>query len=192
MEWALNFAYVSNTTRRTIRLCDIAKSIIVHREMKLFNVYFLVWLWLDQFVPPSPPTYKITSFSLSTSRNRFCQPYLFGLKDDANESLVLRFPNLYQLLWTHSISLWSLNVVKGKVGGTPRLKLYEKVMNGTKKSLIFFLTWISDHDECMSSHHGCQHRCNNFHGSFFCSCFSGYAINRDNKTCSGMRLNCAC
>ena len=25
-------------------ICDIAKSLIVHREMKLFNVYFLVWL----------------------------------------------------------------------------------------------------------------------------------------------------
>ena len=120
---------------------------------------------------------------------------MFGLKGDANESLVLRFPNLYQLLWAHSISLRSLTVVKGNVGGgggTPRLELYEKVMNGTKKSNIFFLTWISDHDECMLSHHGCQHRCNNFHGSFFCSCISGYAINRDNKTCSGMRLNCAC
>ena len=81
---------------------------------------------------------------------------------------------------------------KKERGESPRLKLYEKVMNGTKKSPKCFLTWISDHDECMSSHHGCQHRCNNFHGNFFCSCLSGYAINRDNKTCSGMHSNCAC
>ena len=49
--------------------CDIAKSITVHREMKLFNVYFLVWLWLDQFVPPSPN--KFTYFSLATGLTLF-------------------------------------------------------------------------------------------------------------------------
>ena len=46
--------------------------------------------------------------------------------------------------------------------------------------------YSADHDECLSSHHGCEHKCNNFHGSFFCSCNTGYALNRDNKTCSGM------
>ena len=51
------------------------------------------------------------------------------------------------------------------------------------KSLTFC---VADHDECSTSHHGCEYKCNNFHGSFFCSCDSGYELNNDNKTCSGM------
>ena len=44
-----------------------------------------------------------------------------------------------------------------------------------------------DHDECKLHHHGCQHVCNNLLGSFYCSCHTGYALNMDNKTCSGKR-----
>ena len=51
------------------------------------------------------------------------------------------------------------------------------------KSLTFC---VADHDECSTSHHGCEYKCNNFHGSFFCSCDSGYALNNGNKTCSVM------
>ena len=42
-----------------------------------------------------------------------------------------------------------------------------------------------DHDECLTSNHGCQHKCVNEHGSFSCRCDKGYELNNDNKTCSG-------
>ena len=44
---------------------------------------------------------------------------------------------------------------------------------------------FTDHDECATSLHGCQHKCNNLNGSFFCSCNAGFVLNKDNKTCSG-------
>ena len=46
---------------------------------------------------------------------------------------------------------------------------------------------VTDHDECLLGHHGCQQKCNNFLGSFYCSCNSGYELKKDNKTCSGKR-----
>ena len=42
-----------------------------------------------------------------------------------------------------------------------------------------------DQDECKSGNHGCQQKCLNKHGSYFCECYNGYQLNSDNKTCSG-------
>ena len=44
---------------------------------------------------------------------------------------------------------------------------------------------FSDHNECSTTSHGCQQKCVNDHGSYTCSCFNGYQLISDNKTCSG-------
>ena len=49
------------------------------------------------------------------------------------------------------------------------------------------LVYVTDHDECLLGKHGCQQKCNNYHGGFYCSCNLGYELNKDNKTCSGKR-----
>ena len=47
-------------------------------------------------------------------------------------------------------------------------------------------TLIADIDECSEGTARCQHICTNYDGGFNCSCYSGYAINDDLKTCSGI------
>ena len=45
--------------------------------------------------------------------------------------------------------------------------------------------FIVDRNECNTRTHDCQQKCVNEYGSFSCSCFYGYQLNSDNKTCSG-------
>ena len=45
---------------------------------------------------------------------------------------------------------------------------------------------VIDYNECNITDHGCQQRCVNTPGSFFCACRGGYQLNVDNKTCSGI------
>ncbi|XP_068720953.1 matrilin-2-like [Montipora capricornis] len=40
-----------------------------------------------------------------------------------------------------------------------------------------------DEDECANSNGGCSQRCDNFPGSFRCSCVYGYTLQQDRKTC---------
>ena len=79
-------------------------------------------------------------------------------------------------------------------------------------SLIFF-TWcewtltplvplitsflrFADVDECYKENGGCSHVCVNHHGSYNCSCYTGYTLGLDHKTCDGKCLhgsyNCDC
>lgn len=44
---------------------------------------------------------------------------------------------------------------------------------------------VLDKDECKTESHGCQQKCVNQQGSYFCACINGYQLNKDNKTCSG-------
>lgn len=44
---------------------------------------------------------------------------------------------------------------------------------------------FADIDECAESTHGCDHNCSNIPGAYSCSCFHGYSLQADNKTCSG-------
>ena len=50
---------------------------------------------------------------------------------------------------------------------------------------IFRFIFIVDRDECNAGTHDCQQKCVNEYGSFSCSCFYGYQLNNDKKTCSG-------
>ena len=45
-------------------------------------------------------------------------------------------------------------------------------------------------DQCLMNVHGCQHVCVNTAqpGGFRCECNSGYELNHDNRTCSGMLI----
>ena len=42
---------------------------------------------------------------------------------------------------------------------------------------------VADIDECDEGTSGCEQQCTNAKGSFGCSCFDGYKLNTDNKTC---------
>ena len=59
------------------------------------------------------------------------------------------------------------------------------------KSLTSLFTLILPHmivdiDECVSANGGCEQRCNNTIGSFFCDCFNGYNLDEDQFNCNGM------
>ena len=43
-----------------------------------------------------------------------------------------------------------------------------------------------DIDECALGTDGCEHMCTNFMGGYNCFCRSGYKLNADMNTCSGM------
>lgn len=43
-----------------------------------------------------------------------------------------------------------------------------------------------DINECTNGQHQCEHNCQNTPGSYTCSCRTGYRLNSDGRTCSGM------
>ena len=43
----------------------------------------------------------------------------------------------------------------------------------------------SDVDECSLLNGGCHHDCSNTIGGFHCSCYEGYTISTDKRTCQG-------
>ena len=53
---------------------------------------------------------------------------------------------------------------------------------------------ILDINECnemiggIVSNGGCQHRCSNTNGTYFCSCNDGYSLAVDGRACEGMVL----
>ena len=51
---------------------------------------------------------------------------------------------------------------------------------------IYFIN--VDIDECARNISGCNQNCTNTNGSYFCSCYFGYEIQNDNKTCVGKDL----
>ena len=44
---------------------------------------------------------------------------------------------------------------------------------------------LSDIDECALGISGCNQICTNTNGSYTCSCYLGYQISSNNRTCSG-------
>ena len=57
---------------------------------------------------------------------------------------------------------------------------------------IFFII-IIDVDECIHNISGCNQNCTNTNGSYFCSCYPGYEILNDNRTCVGKEFtHCVC
>ena len=45
---------------------------------------------------------------------------------------------------------------------------------------------ISDIDECSEGSHRCEQNCHNAVGSYACSCDTGYRLNEDGLTCTGI------
>ena len=45
------------------------------------------------------------------------------------------------------------------------------------------LSFIADVDECRESNGGCEQRCVNFIGSYSCTCYHGYSLNADGRSC---------
>ncbi len=43
-----------------------------------------------------------------------------------------------------------------------------------------------DIDQCTTNNGGCQQICTNLLPGFACSCYSGFVLNDDGKSCSGM------
>ena len=46
-------------------------------------------------------------------------------------------------------------------------------------------TFPADIDECLMMTDNCQQNCTNTEGSFMCSCFSGFILLSDNRSCAG-------
>ena len=46
----------------------------------------------------------------------------------------------------------------------------------------------SERDECAMAIDGCDQYCINTVGSYYCDCYSGYVLNSDRRTCSGVHL----
>ena len=46
-----------------------------------------------------------------------------------------------------------------------------------------------DINECTLNISGCNQNCTNMIGSYFCSCYSGYEIQNDNRNCVGKDLS---
>ena len=58
---------------------------------------------------------------------------------------------------------------------------------------MFLILYISDINECNYSNGGCEHICNNTVGSYYCTCNSGYTLNKNGRNCTGIilvSLNC--
>ena len=50
---------------------------------------------------------------------------------------------------------------------------------------IFKYNQLSDVDECTLGSNGCNQNCVNTEGSYLCSCFAGYHLMSNQKTCVG-------
>ena len=165
------------------RLANFSPFSQLHHHHQVILAALRVWYFLISF--RSGGVIDSNSLTYFFADSKFHIPFY---KESIND-----YPRLLFLgLLDHSISLWSLSVLKVNegMGGLTLVKAITECNEGHIEVTQF--SWISDHDECLSSHHGCQHLCNNFHGSYSCSCYSGFSINGDNRTCSGMRSSCVC
>jgi hypothetical protein len=52
--------------------------------------------------------------------------------------------------------------------------------------------YIIDINECQTGTHNCDQLCTNTHGSFTCSCMSGYTLQSDQRTCTGIPYKIIC
>ena len=46
-----------------------------------------------------------------------------------------------------------------------------------------------DHNECLSNTHVCEQVCHNSHGTYTCTCNTGYRLASNNRTCDGTNGN---
>lgn len=57
------------------------------------------------------------------------------------------------------------------------------VSDGSVQKAGFSATFIKELDECELQDHGCEHNCVNTLGGYLCSCFLGYELHSDKKSC---------
>ena len=50
--------------------------------------------------------------------------------------------------------------------------------------------FVVDINECQEGTSGCPQQCDNTEGAFICSCFPGFELNHDNKTCEQTGIAC--
>lgn len=63
-------------------------------------------------------------------------------------------------------------------------KMFVKfVSDSSVQKAGFSATFIKELDECELQDHGCEHECINTLGGYQCSCFIGYELHSDKKTC---------
>ena len=65
---------------------------------------------------------------------------------------------------------------------------------GNKCTCSFICTTShhTDRDECALGISGCNQYCTNTNGSYVCSCYVGYQISSNNRTCVGKRIYPVC
>ena len=65
-----------------------------------------------------------------------------------------------------------------------------RLINRVKKTPgnVLCLIFLPDIDECALNISGCNQNCTNTIGSYFCSCYPGYKLDKDDKTCIGKHL----
>ena len=59
---------------------------------------------------------------------------------------------------------------------------------GGTQCIYFWHHSLPDVDECTAGTDSCQHNCVNTVGSYTCTCNSGYSLNGDGQSCSGIYL----
>lgn len=63
-------------------------------------------------------------------------------------------------------------------------KMFVKfVSDGSVQKAGFSASFIKELDECELQDHGCEHECINTLGGYQCSCYIGYELHSDKKTC---------
>ena len=69
-----------------------------------------------------------------------------------------------------------------KFGMQHNVSITSNVNSHIKNHLLVY--WVSDINECLSSSHGCEHRCVNTEGSYYCECNDGFALGSNGRSCS--------
>ena len=66
---------------------------------------------------------------------------------------------------------------------------YHHCYNTQSITLIFSSCLLHvDIDDCSHENGGCEQKCNNQEGKFYCSCGHGFLINDDHKSCDGIYI----
>lgn len=62
------------------------------------------------------------------------------------------------------------------------------VSDGSVQKAGFSASFIKELDECELQDHGCEHDCINTLGGYQCSCYIGYELHSDKKTCESNEI----
>ena len=67
----------------------------------------------------------------------------------------------------------------------------QPLMMQTLEHVLFIRWYITDSNECVNDNGGCEHMCINLIPGYHCSCFSGYLLNSDGRSCNGKFMGVA-